>query len=291
MREAIYPSLLATQSLPEPERSAKRKEIFERALQQLIDQEVILQDCVARLKDRPIVLEKFKEAADKEFDKKIKTLKERSNIKTDEEFKAWLRLQGLSLAGVRRQIVNGFMAQEYMRNRVASAVERVSLEQIYDYYNRHPEEFQIADSVTWQDIFIDAGKFPNGDAARQFAEKLIAKARAGDDFLKLVSQYDNGDSSYRNGEGYGHRRGEIKPADAEPLLFKMQDGEIGPLVELASGFHIVRLVKREHAGLKPFDEKSQTAIRNKLQMEAYEREYKRVLAELKRRAAIEISAN
>jgi parvulin-like peptidyl-prolyl isomerase len=291
VREAIYPFLLATQRLPEPERSAKQKELFEREVQHLIEQEVILQDAFARLKDRPVVIEKFKEAAGKEFDKKIKALRERSSIKTDEEFKAWLQAQGMTAAGVRRQIERDFMATEYMRNRVANALDRVSLEQIQDYYQHHPEEFQIVDSVTWQDIFVDAGKFPSRDAARQFAGKLIGRARAGEDFLKLVNQYDNGDSSYRNGEGFGHRPGEIKPPEAEPILFKMHDGEIGPLVELKNGFHVIRLVKREHAGLKPCDEKVQTAIRRKLQMEAYEREYKRVLADLKRKAAIEISHN
>ena len=62
------------------------------------------------------------------------------------------------------------------------------------------------------------------------------------------------------------------------------------LVQLTNGFHVVRLVKREHAGLKPFDEKTQTAIRNTLQTQAWEREYQRVLRELKRKASIEISA-
>jgi parvulin-like peptidyl-prolyl isomerase len=291
VREAVYPYLLATQSLPEPERTAKRKEIFQQELQALIEREVVLQDAYARLKDRPLVWEKFKEAAGKEFDKKMKLLRQHAGLKSDEEFKAYLRAQGLTVAGVRRQIERKFMADEYMRNRVLGAIERICHEQIQEYYQQHPEEFQIADSVIWQDIFIDANRSPSRDAARQFAEKIIAKARAGEEFQQLVTQYDNGDSSYRNGEGYGHRRGEIKPPDVESVLFNLRDGEIGPLVELTNGFHVIRLVKREYAGPKPFDNKTQTAIRNKLQMAAYEREAKRVLADLKRKAAIEISAS
>src|SRR5262245_50148792 len=133
-------------------------------------------------------------------------------------------MQGLSLEGVRRQVERNFMAMEYMRNRLEAAIERVGHEQIREYYGGHPEEIQIANSVTWQDIFLDAGKYSNREAARQFAVQLIAKARAGEDFRQLVTQYDQGNSSYLNGEGYGHRRGEIKPPEAEPVLFQMREG-------------------------------------------------------------------
>lgn len=289
VREAIYPFLVATQNLPEPERSARRKERFEKELQQIIERELILQDMEARLKDRTQILEKLKEAAGKEFDKKIKDTRKAMHIKTDEEMKAFFRVQGLSLEGVRRQVERNFMAMEYMRNRVVGAIDRIGLEQIREYYEGHPEEFQVADSVTWQDIFIDASKYPDREAARQLALELIARARKGEDFRQLVTQYDQGNSSYLNGEGYGHRKGEIKPPEAEPILFQMREGDMG-LVQLTNGFHVVRLVKREYAGLRPFDEKTQTAIRNTLQSQAWEREYQRVLRELKRKASIEISS-
>src|SRR5262249_2823530 len=152
-----------------------------------------------------------------------------------------------------------FMATEYMRNRIFPAIERIGHEQIRKYYERHPEEFQVADSVTWQDVFLDASRYPSRGEAHRFAVELIAKAKTGVDFRQLVTQYDQGNSSYLNGEGYGHRRGEIKPAEAEAILFNMHEGDLG-LVELTNGYHVVRLVKREHAGLKPLDDKTQTAI-------------------------------
>lgn len=290
VREAVYPYLLASQGLPEPERSQKRAEVFKQELQQIIEREVILQDMFARLKDRTMILDKLHEAADKEFDKKIRELRKRMKFNSEEEFKAYMRAQGLSTEGVRRQVERTFMAMEYMRNLIIPSLDRaVTLEQITEYYRKHPEEFQVQDSVTWQDIFIDVSKFPSRDAAHQLADTVIFKARQGANFLQLVAQFDNGDSSYRNGEGYGHRRGEIKPPEAEPYLFKMSDGEIGPLVEQSNGFHVIRLVKREVAGVKPFDEKIQKAIKNKLEGEVWEREYKRVLADLKRKASIQIS--
>jgi peptidyl-prolyl cis-trans isomerase SurA len=290
VREAIYPVLQRTQFLPEPERSARQKQFFDAALQQLIEREVILQDMFTRLKERKQALEKLREAAAKEFDKKMRETKKAMHIKTDEELKAFLRAQGLSLAGVRRQVERSFMAMEYMRNQIYPAIERIGPEQIREYYEGHPEEFQVADSVTWQDIFLDASRYPSREEAHRFAVDLIAKAKAGADFRQLVTQYDQGNSSYLNGEGYGHRRGEIKPPEAEPVLFNLHEGDLG-LVELTNGFHVIRLVKREYAGLKPLDDKTQTAIRNKLQGMIWQREYQRIVRDLKRKAAIEISSN
>ena len=290
VREAVYPYLLATQNLSEPERTARRKEAFNKQLDQLVERELILQDMFAHLKDREQILKKLKEQATKDFDKKMREKRKAMNIKTDEEMKAFLRAQGLSIEGIRRQIERTFMAMEWMRNRIIPYIDRIGPEQLRTYYDGHPEEFQVSDSVTWQDIFIDAGRYSSREQARHFALQLMARARAGEDFRKLVTQYDQGNSSYLNGEGYGHRRGEIKPPAAEALLFKMRDGDMD-MVELTNGFHVIRLMHRQFAGLKPFDEKTQTAIREKLSDEIWKREYQQVLKELKRKASIEISRN
>jgi parvulin-like peptidyl-prolyl isomerase len=291
VRQAVYPYLMAIDNLAEPERSTKRKQIFETELKQLIERELILQDMFAKLKERQNILDKLREAANKDFEKKMRKVKESNHIKTDEEFKAFLRVQGLSLEGFRRQMERNFMAMEYMRNRIATALDRVSLQQIKEYYDQHPEQFQVADNVVWQDIFLDAGRFAERAAARQLAEQLAARARAGEDFAKLAHQFDQGDSSYRNGEGYGHLRGEIRPPEADPILFSMHDGDIGPIIEQPNGFHIIRLVKRELAGVKPCDEKVQKSIKDKLEAEVWQREYRRIMAELKRGATVEVSAS
>jgi parvulin-like peptidyl-prolyl isomerase len=291
VREACYPYLMATLNLPEPERSAKQAEIFQTELQQIIDREVLLQDAFARLaKNGSQYLEKLDAAASKEFDKMVRSMKSRAGVKTDEELKEFLRAQGQSLDGIRRQVKRNFMAREYMRSRIFPAVERIGHEAILDYYQTHTAEFQVADSVKWQDVFIDASRFASREEARRFAEGLAARARAGQDFAKLLP-YDNGDSSYRNGEGYGQRPGEIKPPEAEPLLFRMRDGEVGPVIEMPTGFHIIRLVKRQRAGLLTLDEKVQAEIRKKLQGIVAEREAKKLVTEMREKATIEIAGS
>ena len=290
IKEMCLPALMSlSPNMPESERAKKQVLIYNEALDQIIDREVVLQDAFARLsRGGQQYLDKLKNAASKEFDRTLRAMKTRSGVKSDEEFKALLRSQGQTLEGLRRQFERNFMFREYVRSRIFPQVERyTSHQEIVNYYNDHAGEFQAVDTVKWQDIFIDASRYPTREEARAFAQKLAARAQAGEDFAQLL-KFDNGDSSYRNGEGFGQRRGEIKPTEAEPILFRMKDGEIGPIIEMPAGFHVIRLVKRQYAGLIPLDQTTQEEIRKKLQNLVADRESKRFLAELKHNATIEV---
>jgi parvulin-like peptidyl-prolyl isomerase len=291
---ASYASLQEASSLPEPERSQRVKEVKKKALDALIERELILQDVQARFSKGPGAkfMDKLKEAADKEFDRQVvRNTKKKLNCKNDEELKTLLRAQGVTLEGLRRQFQRQFINQQYLQFLVQPRLDRVGHEEIEEYYKNHPEEFQAQDSVDWQDIFIatSASRFRSREEAKVFAEGLRARAKAGEDFAALARQNDMGTSSYQGGEGIGHRRGEIRPRDVEPFLFQMRPGEVGELVELESGFHIVRLVKREYAGQKPFNEDTQEAIREKLRNEVFNREAKSIVANLRRKATIEVA--
>jgi parvulin-like peptidyl-prolyl isomerase len=283
LRQACAPLLIG-------KTPAEQAEIFSVSLSNLVDQELLMQDALAKLgQSGKKYLERVKSAATAEFDRQVKENMQKTGIKTQEDFKVLLERQGISLEGMRRQVERSFIAQEYLRSMILPAIEhQVAHPQILEYYQKHPEQFHVDDSVDWQDIFIDASKHTSRAEARYFAQQIADKLRQGQDFIPL-SKYDDGDSIYRKGKGYGTKRGEIQPPEAETVLFNMKDGEVGPLLEMENGYHIFRLVKRTHAGQLPFDEKAQAIIRDKLRNEIFARERKRVLADLHRKAQIEYS--
>jgi peptidyl-prolyl cis-trans isomerase SurA len=264
---------------------------LDRALNALIEQEVVLQEANAKFNKGGGVkyLEKLKEAANKEFERQyIAGPRKKLGFKSDEEVKKFLTAQVGSIEALRRQVERRLIYEQYILFAIGSTIDRIGREDLLAYYDQHPEEFQTVDSVVWQDIFVAATSHASRDAARQFAQQLVARVRGGEDFARLGTQYDNGDSTYRGGEGFGHRRGEIKPREIEPVVFRMKDGDL-EVVELTNGFHVVRLVKRDHAGVMPFDEKAQAMIREKLRNEVFARESKKVVAALRRKATIEVA--
>lgn len=271
---------------------AEQTQILKQALERLIDREVILQDAFARLnrggKQGEAFLAELKKAADKEFEKRwLKPVMKQNNITSKEEFLAYMSKHGLPMAVWKRYWERNFMSMEYIRARIDSSLTRIGHTEIAEYYESHREEYTQPDSVHWRDIFIDAGKHASRADARAFAESLVRRERQGEDFIRLSKEYDNGSSGkYREGDGQGHKRGEIYPPTAEPILFRMSDGDI-EILEHGQGFHVIQLVKRQYAGPIPFDEKVQKEIHDKLRSMVFQREMKGMINELKRKAVID----
>lgn len=287
VRELILPRLMQTAGLPEAEAAKARVEIFKSGLDQLIEREVILSEARAKLANRPAVWAKFMEAADKEFDRRLRYRQEQAKIPSPEEFKLALESQGISLEKMRRSDERQFMSTEFIRSMVVPQIQRIGHLEVLQYYEEHPADFMAEDKIRWQDLFIDAARHPNRQAAKVYAEQIAQRAKNGEDFAALAKQFDNGDSSQRNGEGIGQSRGDVRPLECEATLFEMKPGEVH-IIEFGFGFHIIRLAERTYAGKIPFDAKTQIDIRRKLQNIMAEREYKRIVNDLKRKATIQI---
>jgi hypothetical protein len=291
VKAACYPMLRRLETLSEPERSQRQLQVFKETLDQIVEREVVLQVAMARLKKNggEASVKKLLEIADKQFDSQwTQPLMKANNIKSEAEFQAALKEMNVSLTMMKRQWTRNWMAQEFVRQTVFAKVDKVGHLQMEDYYRRHPEDFQVADSVEWEDVFVSEVLHPPRAVARERAEAILARMRRGETMAQLLADHlDDGDSSLRDGRGLGRKRGEIKPVEAEGPLFQLKDGE-SVLVEIGSGFHVIRAVKREYAGMKPFDDREvQKLIKDKLRNEIGQREMKQVVSELRKQAVVE----
>jgi parvulin-like peptidyl-prolyl isomerase len=267
------------------------KKIKAAALEQLIDRELLVSEAKSKLKmaNKKDVLDKVDEEADAMFARWVKQA--RAGFPSDEAFRKYLQERGTSFEGQKRMRRRMYLADQYLHSNVMNKVDRATgHRECYDYYLAHPEEFHRTDSVKWQDVFIDRTKYPTRADAQRQAQEVQARAKTGgtEDFVRLCKQYDDGLAKTRKGAtGFGTRRGDISPPEAAAVLFQMRDGDVGPIVSVPAGFHVLRLVKRTHAGMAPFDDEVQKAIREKLRNEVYARESKRFMDELKQNAHIE----
>lgn len=289
--EEVYAA--AYSMLPGARTEVEKAEILNAKLNEIIDREVVLQDAEAKLGNKAggKFIRELKRVATQEFEKQWLYKLMAANKYTDvKAFKEFCAQSGMSVDLIQRQWERGFIAMEYLRGRIEPNINRISNREVMTYYDRHPEEFRVEESLEWQDLFIATARFPTREAARQFAESLVARLRQGQSFVELSKQYDHGDSSLReNSVGLGRKRGEIRPVEAEPVLLSLKEGEVGPLVEMESGFHIVKVLKKTEAGREPFDDKVQRKIRDRLRGEVFQREMKRMVNDLKRKAIIQVA--
>ncbi len=265
--QAAFAQIATIHAASDEDRTAQVRKIKESVLESLIERELLVQEAEHKLKmaHKTDVLEKVKQEADEQFQLRVNRM--RANFKSDEEFNAFLKAQGTNLEEQKRIQRRMTIAQQYLQSNVMRFVDhRCRHEEVYDYYRSHPEEFQRTDSVKWQDIFLDAAQYPNRQAAYRTAEELVHQAREGGEetFARLCEKYDNGLAKTRKGMGIGTRREDISPPKAAAVLFQMHDGDVGPIIDVPAGFHVIRLVKRTYAGVAPFDEEVQKAIKDKL---------------------------
>lgn len=281
--QQISPNLMRNlATVPEPQRSERMTEAYNQTLDAIIEQEVAFQDAVNKLKaGNKKALEKLKSIVEEKFDEQMRKIRE-TNRATPEQIREVEHI-------LHRQTERNLISGEYVRSRIFPMLsQQASHAEVQKYYKEHLNEFQRQDTVKWEDVFIAVGpKHPTVADARRFAESLIAQCKTDADFVKLLA-YNEGDSKFRNGEGAGSRRGEIRPPELEDTLFRLREGVVGPVLELSTGVHIVRVTKREFAGQIPLDEKTQKLISNKIKTQVFEHEYKRLIRELKGRSTIEI---
>lgn len=146
-------------------------------------------------------------------------------------------------------------------------------------YDRRKSSFSVPEQVAVSHILIKVD--PSGGAAadaagKEKAEKILARARKGEDFAKLANETTE-DAS---GKGQGGQlppfsRGQMVP-EFEQVAFRMSPGEVRGPVKTQYGYHVLKLGAKTPPRVRSFEE-----VRPQLVGELSER---RAEAETQRRA-------
>lgn len=309
IREAVWMQIEELSKLQGRARAIKEKEFYNTALRKMIERELILDEMYTKLKkaNKAAVIDEIKEFAVQSAEKQIREMKKKTGSKSDDDLNAWLRVQGLTLPVLRRQLERQIMSQQYVNSMLKETGRRVGLAEIRDYYDKHPDEFKTLDKVKWQHVFVSFTKhtvapeagFPAAEANKKAWEKTVKaaydhaegirqKAVAGADFTALSKEFDNGYAALQGGLGIGEKRGEIQPPDLEPTVWSLKTGEVSGLIQTPTGYHIVKVVQRDYESLMPFDSKVQTKVRDKLNDALNDQNAKKMIDDLWRKGVVRV---
>lgn len=139
--------------------------------------------------------------------------------------------------------------------KVAESIQ-VSDVQVQSYYNSHRDQFRTKERVRARHILVSILNKQQAEIPKlkAKAEDLLKQIKAGADFAKLAQQNsDDKTTSVKGGDLGWVMRGQMMP-DFETATFALKPNQVSDVVAVNYGFHIVQVLEKEEAHLRPIDE-------------------------------------
>jgi len=164
------------------------------------------------------------------------------NKLTEEQFKAALKQQGLTLEEYRARIKTEMEKTQLLGQEIRTNVT-VSDAEVERYYDSHKDEFATRSGVVVRDIFFP---FQQGmtqqDAIRlvEHAKDVKQMADNGQSFAELARRFSQGPGADKGGLLGSFKKGEMSPP-LEQAAFALQPGEVSQPVVTPTGVHLLKL--------------------------------------------------
>ncbi|MHB9096715.1 MAG: peptidylprolyl isomerase [Syntrophales bacterium] len=224
---------------------------------------------------------------DEEVSATINELLTRRNI-SQEDFRQAVAREGTTLEAYRKGVKDQLMRIRLVQREIKSKVA-VSDEEIGEYYRKNRQDYEGKEAVRIKQILLPLPK----DASDEAKEKLRADAGAirkrllaGEPFELVSVRYSQGPAASAGGDIGYIEKGMMLP-EVETVAYSLPLNQISAVIESSVGFHIVQVIDRRGAGVKPI-ESVREEIRERLDREKVEKKFDEWLETLRTRSHIEI---
>jgi peptidyl-prolyl cis-trans isomerase D len=151
----------------------------------------------------------------------------------------------------RRVVRYGLLDINQLRQNV-----HISDDQLKAQYNQNIKDYELPNRVHVQHILLmTVGKTDaEVEEIRKKAEDILKQAKKGANFNDLAKKYSEDPGSKDKGGDLGFIvQGQTVP-EFEKTAFSLENGQISDLVKTQYGFHIIKVIEKEPAHTKPFEE-------------------------------------
>jgi peptidyl-prolyl cis-trans isomerase D len=132
----------------------------------------------------------------------------------------------------------------------------VSDDELKVIYQQNIQQYEVPDRVHVEHILLTTVGKTDAEVAeiKKQADSVLAQARKGANFEDLAKKYSDDPGSKAKGGDLGWLvHGQTVP-EFDKAAFNTPNGEISDLVKTQYGFHIIKVLDKENAHTKPFDE-------------------------------------
>ena len=253
------------------------KRLRSTALDKVIGEELILQES-QRL---PV------EDMDEKVRQKLRDLERKHG--TGERFEKYLKRNNLTMEGVRASLRARVCVDEYLKEKGISEPQ-ISEERIKEAYGRNPSSYYREESIKVSHILISVdgiAEAGGSEQARQEAEEIHNEILKGRDFAEVARKHSDCDSAF-SGASLGYIKRGYMPEEFDRVAFALEKDTVSGVVKTKFGYHIIKVLDKRPAGVTPYEDVREL-IKRHLQQQESKKKLAAHIAELKKRAKIEIT--
>lgn len=174
----------------------------------------------------------------------------RGQAGSEEAFERQLLAMGFTQRQFEDQIMERAISEAVVERELKEKI-KITDEAARKYYDEHGSEFQRPEMVRAAHILLTTLDPATGTELteeqkkqkRQQMEKLLERARKGEDFAALAKEFSDDERSKEKGGEYTFPRGRMVPA-LDTAAFSLKTNEVSDIVITQFGYHIIKLYEK-----------------------------------------------
>ena len=222
-----------------------------------------------------------------EIDAMIERIKE-SRFYTDEEFRAALKQQGLTMADYRTRMKEEIMRSKLVNLEVKSKII-ITRDDVKTYYDSHADAYAGEKKYHLRNIIMVVPALADTIEKNEIHKKMetvVAKLKAGASFESLAREYSQSPIAKEGGNLGTFNAGSLSP-QIQSALKNLKKGEYTPILDTDQGFQIFYVENIMNDKVRSLEEAS-GEIREALYKEIVDREFKKWLQGLRKKSVIKV---
>ncbi len=278
--------------IPPEQLAATREQLLKREIAGIVDRKLLYAEFRRNVPEAN--LSNIQEQLSDPFEKReLPSLMKQLKVETRGDLEKELTRLGSSMNDIRSAFNEKAIAQEWMRSKI-KINEEVSPDEMIAAYQAHLADYEYPTQVRWEELMVRKDKYREArEAYAQIAalgnivwqQSAAQGGLRGPAFAELAKEKSDGFTAKEGGVHDWTAQDALKIASINEALFTLQVGQLSPIIEGPTGFHIVRVLERKEAGRRPFTE-VQGEIRDKLKEERFQAAVEKYLGSLRKDARI-----
>jgi peptidyl-prolyl cis-trans isomerase SurA len=206
-----------------------------------------------------------------QIDAAIETIKNR-NRWTQEDLMAMLKQEGITYEEYRERIRTDLERFELINNQVRAKII-IREEQIAQYYKENQKDFSSEETVQLAGIFLIRKDPEDEKEFRELkikGEDILGRLKNGEDFSALAKEFSQGPGANEGGDLGAFKADQLEP-ELRKALEGIEAGQFTDLIIKKNGIQIIKLIKKQKAQARPFEEVKDAIYANLYQQEVNKR--------------------